>query len=442
MGRLSKVGGFSQRDALRLLLCVGGSWAAAFLALTLVLPELLRPTSIQAISLSLASQASQLEGKTRGERQRFSDAPGDALRLWAGIEPPPLSTAAHGEQAAVLQHTLRDEGFERELRLDPPRLNQWLGGYWMAVYPATAPRQRQWVYASAGSALPWLWPSIRIGSLLLGGSCGMALFLRWQLQRPLERVLQLLPAIPAGELLLVPEEGMSAMRELSTRINRVLEQLNHQREARRRFLQGLAHDLGSPLTRLSMRLERLEELEDLPAAAAALGEQLPLLRSELDRMTALTHLLQEAAGEQSEPFQPQLSAIDDLCARVAASYRQQPIELVVPRLLARVDQSLIERALQNLIDNAITHGAPPIRLSAHQHHNQLLLQVEDGGAGLASANLLGMPRIAPADDRGRQRRSGLGLSIVERCCELHGGQLLLHRSPLGGLQAQMQLPLP
>jgi signal transduction histidine kinase len=439
MGKRGRVGGFSERDALRLLLCVGGSWAAAFLALTLVVPELLRPTSIQAISLSLASQASQLESKTSGQHHRFSDAPGDALRLWAAAEPPPLSTPAQGEQAAVLQRTLRDEGFERDLLLDPPSLNHWLGGYWMAVSPASAPTQRQWVYASAGTALPWLWPAIRIGSLLLGGSCGMALFLRWQLQRPLERMLQQLPTIPSGELLLVPEEGMSAMRELSIRINRVLEQLNHQRESRRRFLQGLAHDLGSPLTRLSMRVERLEEL---PAPPGALGEQLPLLRGEIDRMISLTHLLQEAAGEQSEPFQPRLSAIDELCERVAASYRQQPIELAVPRLLARVDQSLIERALQNLIDNAISHGRPPIRLSGHQHHNLLVLQVEDGGAGLASANLLGMPRITPADDRGQRRRSGVGISIVERCCQLHGGRLLLKRSSLGGLQAQLQLPLP
>ena len=293
------------------------------------------------------------------------------------------------------------------------------------------------MYSSPGTAVPWLWPAIRIGSLLLGGSSGVALFLQWQLQRPLQRVLRQLPAIPSGELELVPEGGMAAMRELSIRINRVLEQLNQQQESRRRFLQGLAHDLGSPLTRLSMRVERLE---DQPEAGNALADALPQLRVEIDRLIALTHLLQEAAGEQTEPFRPRLSAIDELCERVAASYPQQRIELAVPRLLVRLDQALIERALQNLIDNAISYGRPPIRLSAYPQKTQVVLQVEDGGGGLSSANVLGMPRIAPADDRQQRKRSGVGLTIVERCCQLHGGRLVLTRSALGGLQAELRLP--
>jgi two-component system osmolarity sensor histidine kinase EnvZ len=231
---------------------------------------------------------------------------------------------------------------------------------------------------------------------------------------------------------------MAAMRELSVRINRVLEQLNQQHESRRRFLQGLAHDLGSPLTRLSMRVERLE---DQPNRPAVMSEALPHLRVEIDRLMSLTHLLQEAAGEQIEPFQPRLSALDELCERVAASYPQQPIELAVPRLLVRLDQSLIERALQNLIDNAIRYGRAPIRLAAHQQKSTVILQVEDSGSGLSSANLLGMPRIAPADDRQQRKRSGVGLTIVERCCQLHGGRLALQRSALGGLQAELHLPM-
>jgi signal transduction histidine kinase len=146
------------------------------------------------------------------------------------------------------------------------------GGYWLAVQRSSPASQQLWVYASPGTALPWLWPAIRIGSLLLGGSSGMALFLQWQLQRPIQQLLKQLPAIPSGELELVPEAGMGAMRELSIRINRVLEQLNQQHESRRRFLQGLAHDLGSPLTRLSMRVERLE---DQPADPQHLGRGTP-----------------------------------------------------------------------------------------------------------------------------------------------------------------------
>jgi signal transduction histidine kinase len=135
-----------------------------------------------------------------------------------------------------------------------------------------------------------------------------------------------------------------------------------------------------------------------------------------------------------------LSALDELCERVVASYPQQPIELAVPRLLVRLDQALIERALQNLIDNAIRYGRAPIRLAAQQQRASVVLMVEDSGPGLSSANLLGMPRIPPANDRQQRNRSGVGLSIVERCCQLHGGRLALNRSGLGGLQAELHLP--
>jgi signal transduction histidine kinase len=430
--------GFSSRDGLLLLLCVAGSWGGAFALLTLVVPPLLQPTTTEAISLSLATQATQLRGRHGPQPSRFSAASGRELRIWASADPPPFSSAASGRAATELQRSLKDQGISGELRREPPNQQHWLGGYFLAVTASSPDGRRLWVYASPGTALPWLWPAIRVGSLLLGGSCGVALFLQWQLQRPIARVLERLPAIPSGELPLVPEGGMAAMRELSIRINRVLEQLNQQQESRRRFLQGLAHDFGSPLTRLSMRLERLE---DLPDAASSLADELPQLRGEIDRLSALTHLLQEAAGDQHEPFRPRLIAIDELCERVVSSYRQQAITLAMPRLLVQVDQTLIERALQNLLDNAISYGKPPIRLSGHQRKTTVVLQVEDAGPGLGSANVLGMPRIAPADDRGQRQRSGLGLTIVERCCQLHGGRLALNRSSLGGLQAELHLPL-
>ncbi len=423
--------GFTGSDSLRLLLCVASAWAGSFALLSLGMPKLLQTTTTQAISLSLTRQAKQLQGQpaSRGQQR--------PLRIWAAVQPPPESLPAAGQEADALRSSLKDEGLAGPLRRDPPSQRSWLGGYWLAVQRSTAAEPLLWVYASPGTALPWLWPAIRIGSLLLGGSSGMALFLQWQLQRPIQQLLRQLPAMPSGELELVPEGGMGAMRELSIRINRVLEQLNQQHESRRRFLQGLAHDLGSPLTRLSMRVERLE---DQPSEATAWSEALPHLRVEIDRLISLTHLLQEAAGEQTEPFRPRLSALDELCERVAASYPQQPIDLAVPRLLVRLDQALIERALQNLIDNAIRYGAPPIRLAAEQQRNHVVLLVEDGGRGLSSANLLGMPRIAPADDRQQRNRSGVGLTIVERCCQLHGGRLALNSSELGGLQAELHLP--
>jgi signal transduction histidine kinase len=94
----------------------------------------------------------------------------------------------------------------------------------------------------------------------------------------------------------------------------------------------------------------------------------------------------------------------------------------------------------NLIDNALAYGREPIRMSASQQAGCLSLRVEDSGSGLSSPSQLSLPRIARFDDRQQQQRMGMGLAIVERCCRLHDGQLVLGSSSLGGLLVELQLP--
>jgi two-component system osmolarity sensor histidine kinase EnvZ len=99
----------------------------------------------------------------------------------------------------------------------------------------------------------------------------------------------------------------------------------------------------------------------------------------------------------------------------------------------------LERALCNLIDNALEYGAPPVQISARRQSSQLLLHVEDHGTGLASPTQLTMTNPPVASDRQRRRHRGLGLEIVDRFCRDHGGRLLLQPSRLGGLSATLQL---
>ena len=380
------------RDGLLLLGCLSGGWALAFTGLSLLAPRLLATTIQHAMAFGLAAQVQQLT-EPKEHQQAVP------LQIWAGRTAPPNSQPVSSRDGLQIQRALSNLDLNGALREAPANPVSTISGLWLEVPSAPGRADALWVYASPVAALPWLWPGIRIGSLLIGGSAGLIAFLHWQLQRPMRRMLEQLPAIPSSEPELLPESGVNALRELSQRMNRYLEQINQNQASRRRFLLGLAHDLGSPLTRLSMRLERLEDHSDLPADLQA---DRPLLRGDVDRLISLIHLLQEAAGSQAEPFRPRPTAVHELCERVAASYPGRRIQLELPHLQARLDQSLIERALVNLIDNALAYGAQPVRLSAAEARGQLVLQVEDSGQGLASANLLGMPRIPAADDRQQQ----------------------------------------
>jgi two-component system, OmpR family, osmolarity sensor histidine kinase EnvZ len=258
---------------------------------------------------------------------------------------------------------------------------------------------------------------LRILAIGIGALAGLVLFLRLRIERPLTRLLQLLEQQgTAAPLPLLPELGIAPIRLLSLQINRLLERLNGTARARRQLLQGLTHDLGGPHARLMLRTELLcEQLQgDEHQLAMAMASDLEQLRSLTDQLALL--------GEQELPAPSrQVCALDDLCGRVAASQPAGLVQLRVPRLLVQLNPEGLERALNNLIDNALEHGAPPVVLRARRRGEELCLQVDDHGPGIPTSTLLAMPGPSRSNDRQRQRHRGLGLAIVERFCIDHRG---------------------
>jgi signal transduction histidine kinase len=418
---------------------VSSSCVATFVVLSLTVPLMLRNTITQSMGISLASQAFALSCNDNCLGRSLSRSPGSVLRVWASANPPASSITSldnQGKKLLTLISALTSQ--PEELRRDYPSLTSWLGGYWLAVQNNAPPNKlRKWVYASPGTSMRWLWPAINTGSVLLGSSLGTLLFLLWQVQRPIQRLLLDLPSKPSGKLALVPESGMAPIRELCIRINRLLATLNQQNEIRRHHLHGVAHDLASPLTRLSIRAERIEQLE---GTSFPLTNEARMLRTEIDRMIALNRIIQMLADEQREIFNPQLIAIDEICQSIAASYSGNAIELAGSHVICLLDLTIVERALQNLIDNALKHGRPPIRLTWYMQEAKVVLQVEDSGSGLSGPYLLDRPPRAAANDHMQLHHSRMGLKIVERCCDAHGGHLVFNRSILGGLQVELHLP--
>ena len=120
---------------------------------------------------------------------------------------------------------------------------------------------------------------------------------------------------------------------------------------------------------------------------------------------------------------------------MVSSYVQHPIRLQIPRLLVRLDGAGLERALRNLIDNALHHGQPPVTIQAWARESTLVLEVQDQGEGPDGSSLGITPKPQPQPGPGHR---GLGLEIVERFCRQHQGQLLLIRSK-EAFVAQMHL---
>jgi len=337
----------------------------------------------------------------------------------------------------VQEAMVREFRLNRALLADQPPLVDPGGGYWVQLNAPAARDQPLWLHRSVRlSNSIWYLPLLRILAIAIGGLGGLVLFLRLKIERPLSLMLKRLSEQGStGPLPLLPEEGITPIRLLSLRINRLLERINNTARARRQLLHGLTHDLGGPHARLMLRTEILcERLSDEPAEIAR------AMALDLERLSALTDQLALLGEQELPPDRRQACALDDLCGRIAASHPSRLIRLRVPRLLVELDPDGLERALNNLIDNALEYGAPPVEISAVRRGDAVLLRVDDHGRGIPTETLLAMPGPSRSNDRQRQRHSGLGLAIVERFCLDHQGRLSLLQAPGGGLRAELSLP--
>ena len=310
-----------------------------------------------------------------------------------------------------------------------------------AVWPSQAGPRGVWVELGASLETVWLFaplpslrgwpPDPRLLSLALvaaGLTTGL-LFLVVEVQRPLRQLEQALGAVglevwPAA----VPARGTVAVRQLTQHFNAMLARLERDSQERTMMLAGIAHDLRAPLTRLRLR-------RDWAGVEADLGA--------LERITR--QFLLFAGAEQELPL---ALPLDQLVAEAAAVVGTAALTMELEPLCRCVRPIAISRAVTNLLENALAHGAPPLRLVLRSRGSDgFEIQVWDRGRGIAAEQwasaLTPFQRLDPARG-GQTGHCGLGLAIAERIARDHGGGLVrLTGRPGGdaGGEAGAQVPL-
>lgn len=418
-------------DWFQLLLCLLGGCGLSFALLYVVLNTLLEPKLLDETALRTTRSVRLVELSLKMIAPSQLPPGVTVVSSLVGPEGGYGSLSPFHEQVKAIMKSRY--GMVRQLQPDlPPYEDPW-GGVWVRL--KTSQNTPLWLYQPErlSSSSVWFLPLLRSAALLLGLLSGTIVFLNKRVEIPFRRVFTQLPDGLPAPLPLLPEGGIAPLRVLSLRINRLLERLNTAATERKQMLSGLAHDLAGPQTRITLQLDLLADSLD------------PSQRESLDAIASDMHQLRnitEQLGLLAERDQPTITvrqlALDDLCARVAASYARQPLRLRIPRLLVRLDGAGLERALRNLIDNALDHGEPPVELKSWVKQGGLLVEVRDHGTGMDPSTLLTMPRPSPAHDRQRMRHRGYGLSIVERFCRDHQGTLTL-RQTNGGFVARIQL---
>lgn len=262
-------------------------------------------------------------------------------------------------------------------------------------------------------------------------------FLRLQV-RPIRRLGEAAEAYGRGESVPLKTAGAKEIRAAGLAFVDMRNRIERQNAQRQIMLSGISHDMRTPLTRMRLILSMMEDSDDATALRTEIADLERLLNGFLDYSRG-----QGATVMKMVEPAPVISRLVDRYAATGAQVVFQQPRRTVPPL--RLDQSLIERALDNLLSNAIRHSTH-IQVSLQADDDAVVLVVEDDGPGIAPRDRARAvePFVRLDDARNQDAGSGvgLGLSIVTEAARAHGGSLVLGDSPaLGGLRAMLRLPL-
>ena len=230
-------------------------------------------------------------------------------------------------------------------------------------------------------------------------------------------------------------------QRLAITLNAMLDRLEGARARQRRFVADAAHELRSPLASLQAQLDVAERLdEELPGAAD--------VRAEVTRMTGLVEDLLSLARLDSGAERlraPETVTVQGVLEEVTQRYAHARVPVVVATSehSVRARPEDLDRALANLVDNAVRHASSRVEVTAHDAGDLVVVAVEDDGAGIPEADRGRVLERFTRLDAGRTRDtggSGLGLAIVHELVRHGGGSLRLGESTLGGLRAEIVLP--
>jgi len=257
---------------------------------------------------------------------------------------------------------------------------------------------------------------------------------RW-LSNPIKRMAN--AAEELGKNLTSPNieenSGPSEVRQASTIFNQMKSRINQQIEERNRFLAAVSHDLRTPLTRLKLRAEKIDQQglqadirNDINEMASIIDTTLDYLRGG-DRpeaecildIGALVHSMAEDAEESGES--------------ILVSGHASPIKL---KPLAT------RRCLNNLIENALRYGEKAC-ISIGETDKEIVIAIQDSGPGIPEDQLEAVFAPFYRLDTSRNRNKGgvgLGLSIARDMAGKMGGAIKLKNAPTGGLIATLILP--
>ena len=287
--------------------------------------------------------------------------------------------------------------------------------------------------------------------LLLLISAAASFVLAISISRPLRELLQQNLRFAHGQLDSRVEQlakRQDELGQLGRSFNTMAERISALLHNQQRLMRDISHELRSPLARAQLALGLSERQQDL--------QQLPRLKSELERLEAMLDELLTYSKLDAGQYQLQYHPVDLVALteqvldinQLEADAKRQHFRFQAPaQVWLLADSHLLGRAIENIVRNALKYAPTNshIDCTITVQTQQLLLTVRDYGPGIAQAQLsdIFQPFYRVSDSRNSQTGgTGLGLAIVAQIIRQHHGQVSASLPAGGGLQINVTLPLP
>lgn len=264
--------------------------------------------------------------------------------------------------------------------------------------------------------------------------------------RELEALSRVADDIGRGDLAVrAAARPASIIAPLAVRINDMAGRIGLLLEARKNLLRSVSHELRTPIARLEFGLELL--LHRHGPADPALAQRVHAMATDVDELKALVDELLDLtqldhAGQM--PTRPvALAPLLHGCAPLPSEARHYSVSIDADLGEIEGNQRLLARAVNNLLGNAAKYAASRIDLSAARYGVYVRVVIEDDGPGIPvdAREKVFDPFFRLAREDHAAGGYGLGLAIALKAARLHGGDIAIDHSPLGGARFTLTLPV-
>ncbi len=226
--------------------------------------------------------------------------------------------------------------------------------------------------------------------------------------------------------------GALEIRQAGHEFDKMRKRIERHINQRTEMLSGISHDLRTPLTRMKLQLAFIKDKETVNKLTEDINEMEKMLNEYL-QFTSSSYV------EKDEMFN-----LSELISDVIEKYNNENIsQNLTPRIYFNGRKNLINRCLNNLIDNSLKY-ANKVEISLNKKNTNLFIIIDDDGPGIPKNEYENVFKPFYKIDKGRadsKSSVGLGLSISSDIIKSHGGNIMLEKSKLDGLRVKVFLPV-